>query len=267
MSAAPKRCARQGSGHSSLITTGTPCSGPLGAAASISRERSGKVSTTALIAGLRSSMRARVASSSSAGSRSPRAIAAACSRRGRSSAFMAPWRGRDRAPASLRRGRPRSGRGFLARTSGGPRCITAMSISSASIPREASPAGMNSSAGFEASISAGNPTGVSWPGSCRGTPAPHSPDADGRIGGRNRAVPARVCLETCLQLDKSDGQEPRAHSGSGSLHARRSRCRCLARRRRLGPASLRRPRSDRVDAARVMSRKDRQRRRSDSVPG
>ena len=30
ISAAPKRCARQGSGHSSLITTGTPCSGPVG---------------------------------------------------------------------------------------------------------------------------------------------------------------------------------------------------------------------------------------------
>ena len=113
-SAAPKRCARQGSGHSSLITTGTPCRGPAGPSASISRERSGKVSTTALIAGLRSSIRASVASSSSPGSASPAAIAAACSRRERSSSahrLAAPSRGRDRARARPRRGRARAARG------------------------------------------------------------------------------------------------------------------------------------------------------------
>ena len=101
-SAAPKRCARQGSGHSSLTTTGTPCSGPAGAAASISRERSGKVSTIALIAGFRSSIRASVVVEQLAGSRSPEAIAAACSRSGRSSgAHPAARRERSAARSGL----------------------------------------------------------------------------------------------------------------------------------------------------------------------
>jgi hypothetical protein len=45
--AEPKRGARHGIAHSSLIPTGTPRSGPSGASSSICCDRSGKISTNA----------------------------------------------------------------------------------------------------------------------------------------------------------------------------------------------------------------------------
>ncbi len=121
ISAAPKRCARQGSGHSSLITIGTPWSGPGGAR----REHLAR----ALREGLDDRVQRRVplldpapASPPAAPPRRarPAAIAAACSRSERSSAPLigsaAPARGRGCARAGSRRCRARSARGSAART-------------------------------------------------------------------------------------------------------------------------------------------------------
>ena len=189
ISALPKRWARQGRGHSSLITTGTPCNGPAGAASSISLERSGKVSTTALIAGLRSSIRARQSSSSSPASSSPEPTASACSRRDRSSplnwiaprSVVGPGKGRGRARARSRPGRGESRSRIAWPKSWCAAPITARSVSSALEPERGEAAVDEIVCRVGGLHSDGNPTEARWPGSCNRAGRGHSLGGEGRI--------------------------------------------------------------------------------------